>query len=399
MRLAPVFALALLFAGCVVPAAEVDAPPGPAAAPRDAAPGLALPAGSVSGGAEPTILAMRSGTLFIGDTSGLWRSRDAGATWQEVPVPFLGGLFTDGYALAEDDVGTLYVGATNGQLVSLAASEDEGATWRVTHVVDAAPVADRPWVAARGDGEVAFLYYDTKMLKEACLASVDGGRTFLTRYVGLGASPNAGNAEFGPDGALYYAISNVVYRWDEPCVGDPKRMLQGASGASIFTQVAVSDEGDVFVARPTPGNGALILSGTHGMSGATRKTILLTPPEIRSSTFAAISEQDGEIAVAWYGSETAGDPSGAFQGAWNVHVARVTGFWSASPVVERVAVTGEPNHVGGFCMSGIACTDGDRDLLDYFGVDHAPDGSVHVAYGHDGAGSAAEVRYASLPPR
>jgi hypothetical protein len=178
-------------------------------------------------------------------------------------------------------------------------------------------------------------------------------------------------------------------------VGEPTRLLQGATGAQIFTQIQVDANGDFFVAKPTPDNGEMLLLGTHGFRGMGRKMLVVSPPESLSNTFGTLSVQDGAIAVAWYGSTTAGNPSAdGFGGTWDVHVTRVSDFWGA-PVLERSVIeTGI--HVGGFCMGGIGCTSGDRDLLDYFMVDHAPDGAVHVAYGHDGAGSDAQVRHARV---
>jgi hypothetical protein len=400
MRVALVLAL-LTLSGCLAAPPQESTPLGPPTSdvPEGPAPGgiFALPAAEVSGGAEPSILVTQDGAVWIGDTSGLVKSEDDGATWESVDIGFISGAFTDGWALAEDDAGAVYVAVTNGQLISMARSTDGGDTWSVNHAVDASTLADRQWIAARGAGEVAIVYNDLKTTRELCLHSTDGGQTFLTRSVGLQASPNAGNVVFGPEGDLYYSTGNIVYRWAVPCVGEPTRLLQGDAGAQIFTQVQVDENGDIFVAKPTKDNSAMQLLGTHGMSGRTRRTLVVSPPESASNTFGTLSVQDGEIAVSWYGSSTAGNPSAAgFGGTWHVHLARVTDFWG-TPVVERELVSAEPNHVGNFCMGGIGCTSGDRDLLDYFMVDHAPDGAVHVAYGHDGTGSNARVRHARLP--
>lgn len=391
---------ALLLAGCAAPVEE-RAARAPAYAPvgeEERAPLVALPANTVSSGAEPMILAARDGTLYVGDTSGLSKSTDGGVTWQDVDTPFFGGLFTDGFALAEDEAGTLYVAVTNGQMISMGATDDGGASWRVNHLVDASTIADRPWIAARGEGEVAIVYNDLKTTREACLHSTDGGATFLP-YLGIVATPNAGNLVFDDDGKLYYSLGNVAYRWDTPCLGEPKRLVHGAvGGAQTFTTLAVDDDGALFVAGPDTGNDRMLLVGRSGAGGQWR-SLTISAPEARSNTYATVSEQDGEVAVAWYASDTPGNPADpAFDGSWNVQVARVTGFFTVAPSIERIVVTGEPNHVGDFCMAGISCTNGDRDLLDYFGLDHGPDGALHVAYGHDGAGGNAEVRYATVAP-
>ncbi|HUR69445.1 MAG TPA: sialidase family protein [Candidatus Thermoplasmatota archaeon] len=352
---------------------------------------------AASGGAEPSILATSDGALWIGDTSGLAKSTDGGATWHHVDVGFLGGLFTDGWALAEDDVGTLYVAVTNGQMLSTASTKDGGATWTINHLVDVSTIADRPWIAARGDGEVAVVYNDAKTTRELCVHSTDGGFTWLDRYVGIQASPNAGNVVFWPDGGLSYSVGTMSYKWSAPCSGEPQKLPQGNSGAQIFTQAQVSGAGDLYLARPTADNGAMTVSATHGMRGLGRRTLTLSPPELRSNTYGTVSVNDaGDVAVAWYGSTTPGSPSAdGFSGSWNVYVSIVHDFWG-TPVVTTTRVTSVPNHVGGFCFSGIACTSGDRDLLDYMMVDLDEDGVAHLAYGHDGAGSSSEVRYARV---
>jgi hypothetical protein len=141
------------------------------------------------------------------------------------------------------------------------------------------------------------------------------------------------------------------------------------------------------------------LRGFSSWSASTYKAITVSNATIRSSTYATVASRgNGEVAVAWYGSTTAGDPSSTFSGSWDVYVARVTGFWTATPSVTLEKVTSVSNHVGGFCMNGITCLPGtDRDLLDYFGIAYDAAGNLHVAYGHDGATSSPSVRYAKLP--
>lgn len=47
-------------------------------------------------------------------------------------------------------------------------------------------------------------------------------------------------------------------------------------------------------------------------------------------------------------------------------------------------------------MSGIACTSGDRDLLDYMDLSYGADGKLRIVWGHDGNTSNADVRFADL---
>lgn len=352
---------------------------------------------TVSGGAEPAIFVSPSGTVFVGDTARLHRSNDGGASWQTSPNPFLPGGFTDGWPMAMDATGTLVTATTQGQVIGVAASTNGGVSWAQTSsVVDVAGVADRPWVAARGNGEVVVLYYSAG-LGEQCLYSTDGGLTFLTRSLVNEGPSNAGNAVFDAQGRVWYASGAYLVRWNAPCQGEPERVWIGGSGPQIFNQLAVSNAGDAYLALPTSNSGGMQIQAMHGTDRSTLKALTVSPANSKSNTFGAIAAKaDGsEIAVAWYGSPTAGNPAGAFSGSWDVYIARVTNFWTASPTVAVTKVqTG--NHVGGFCMTGISCTSGDRDLLDYMGIAYDNAGNVHLAYGHDGATSRAEVRYVKL---
>ena len=389
-------ALALTTTLCLVPLAAPGEAGGVFLAPLVA--DLAAPAGSVSGGAEPSIL-LAGSTVLVGDTSGVHRSADGGATWAHSSHPFLPGLFTDGRALAMDDAGRLYVGDTQGEVVGVAVSDNLGASWAyTTSVVGASSVADRPWLAARGDGNVALVFFSAPVGSEQCAYSTDAGRTWLTRTVTNSGPANAGNVVLDAQNRLWYSEGTRVLRWSQPCQGSLQLAILPPSGAQIFTQMAVTDAGDALLAQPSADNGVMELRAMHGLNTLSMKRIAVSPPGLRSNTFGAIAAKpDGsEVTVAWYGSATPGNPSGAFSGSWDVYVARVTDVWSATPSVTVTKVTSVPNHVGGFCMAGISCTTGDRDLLDYFGVAYGPDGAVHVAYGHDGSGSSSSVRYAKV---
>lgn len=362
----------------------------------------------VSNGAEPLMLASRDGTtLFISDWSGLYKSTDGGETWRPTPNPFLEAfnVLADGWAIAESE-GTLYAADTNGPVVGVAASTDGGATWAVqSKVVEVGAIVDRPWLAARGESEVTLISNTVRggviaTQREECARSTDGGLTWTDRAVASAGVPNAGNVVYDSKGNIWYTNGATLYR-QKPCLSAPFPIDLPDSGAQILTQLAVDDANRVYVAMPTPDNsGMSIAAFTPGVPGF--RTLVVSGPELRSNTFGAIDVQGDQIAVAWYGSETAGNPSqGGFNGAWNVFVARLTtdSFWSADPTMQHDRITAEPNHVGGFCMSGVTCGGGqDRDLLDYFGIDFGPDGALHVAYGHDGAGSSEEVRYARLAP-
>lgn len=366
---------------------------------------LALPgelgASTVSSGAEPIIHVTRDGsTILVADVTGMYRSTNGGATWSRAPDPFLGGVFADGWTLAEDDVGRIYAADTQGQVVGVASSANKGLTWDIqSDIVAVGTIVDRPWIAARGDGEVSLVVNSDR--GGECYRSTDRGATFLSRSLVNNGGTIAGNLQYDTRGRLWWSTGDALWRWSTPCGSAPARIDHVNSGPQIMTQVDTDSQDRVYFAQPPSNSATMLLYGF--VPGTPMKSLAVSPATLKSNTFGAIAVDNatGEIAVGWYGSTTAGNPSSSsFSGSWHVFVARVSNFWSATPTITVTQVTpaSTPNHVGGFCMSGIACTTGtaDRDLLDYFGVTFAPDHSIHVAHGHDGAGSNADVRYAHV---
>lgn len=407
--LAPLL-LATVLAGCLGPA---DQRPTGEAGPADRSathegdfqPNLWLldqpkPAATrVSGGAEPSVLATADGErLFIGDTSGVYRSTNGGSSWTKLNLPFITPVNCDGYALAEDAAGSLYVAGTTCAALRTARSDDGGASWtNVLEVLDVSPIADRPWIGAGPAGDVTVLFYDFgRTFSESCLRSDTGGLVFHDRSL-LSSPPNAGNVVYDDAGRIHYAVDETLYTRNGQC-RFPATSFEMADGHGdqVFTQVA-TDGDAVYLAVPGRGNVNIQVAGTTDRE--TRTVHLLDPAALETHTFATISAHGDEVAVAWYASETPGDPTDPnFDGAWNVYVARITDFWSATPTISYQRLSDEPNHVGDICMGGTGCgSANDRDLLDYFMIDHGPDGTLHVAYGHDGEGSSSEVRYARLP--
>lgn len=403
------FAVAIvLLAGCAgAPGAAPDAAPaGPAAAPEDLGyqPNLWLldgfhpPSVTVSEGAEPSILADRDGqALWIGDTAGFHASTDNGTSWRENSALLLPGGFTDGWSVAQDDAGTVYTTTTNGLTVDVARSRDKGRTWDpvVAYATSAWALADRPWLAAHGDGDVALFLYNIPY--EACHHSTDGGATWVDRSP-ISGSPQGGNAVYDDAGNFYYANDAAeVTKFTGSCLlGMQRKTMIDGLGANNMIQIDV-DGPDLYMAAATDGNRRVVLAGSRDFG--TPKTLAVSPPFLQSNTFVTVAAQGGRVAVGWYGSETGGDPSQqGFNGAFNVYVAFVDGFWTDSPRVAYLRATAEANHVGDICMGGISCSDSaDRDLLDYWMMDYDLWGGLHLAYGHDGAGSDSRVRYAGVP--
>jgi hypothetical protein len=403
--------LAAALAGCLA-ASPPPSSPGPAGiaqtpslAARDASTGEDLPllqgahSAKVSAGSEPSVLADRNGKyVWIGDSSGGHYSTDNGTSWAAMPDFKLPGAFVDGWALAQDGSGKLYAAALQGSVLDVARSGDGGRSWeQVTHAAGVSGSADRPWLASRGNGEVVLFYFDAPAVGfgfyEYCTRSTDGGASWLDRNPVAG-TPSAGKAFFDADGHFYYSQTDgTLFQFTGACLSTPKQipMLAGPAVNNFIQGDAWGN--DLYMAAAMDGSSRIVLAGSHG--GGAPKTLTVSPPSLKTNTYATLSAWGDQVAVAWYGSETPGDFSAnGFAGDFNVYLAIVTDFWGNATVTQS-RLTGAPMHHGTICTTGLTCT-GNRGLLDYFMVDHDIWGGLHVAYVDDTTD--AGVRYLHIPP-
>ena len=88
----------------------------------------------------------------------------------------------------------------------------------------------------------------------------------------------------------------------------------------------------------------------------------------------------GTLALAWYATDTAGqpdsfpswanDPQGATAVKWWGYAATIANAASLSPTIAQERFTEKPMHYGQICNQGIGCTvsSGDRTMADYFAL-------------------------------
>ena len=158
---APVLAVLVLLAGCVVeepgqPAALVEVPletsPGE--------PGVFAVVDPEGGHGEPSFGVAPDGTLYAngrgGRGGGVYRSADAGATWERIatPVDPMPNFDPD---LAVDADGAVWFSALWIGCTSVGVSRDGGESWSFNPAACNAPVSDRQYVIPTEGGE-AFLY-------------------------------------------------------------------------------------------------------------------------------------------------------------------------------------------------------------------------------------------------
>ena len=102
--------------------------------------------------------------------------------------------------------------------------------------------------------------------------------------------------------------------------------------------------------------------------------------------------QPGTLALAWYATDTAGqpdsfpswanDPQGATAIKWWGYAATVANAASLSPTIAQQRFTEKPMHYGQICNQGIGCTTsgGDRTMADYFALNLDKSGSIRIVY-------------------
>jgi hypothetical protein len=85
----------------------------------------------------------------------------------------------------------------------------------------------------------------------------------------------------------------------------------------------------------------------------------------------------GRVAVAFYGTETDGNPNlGTFDAAWDVYVNQSLNALATSPTFSQIKATTHPFHYDSVCLNGLGCDlavpPGDRSLADFFAIDYNP---------------------------
>src|SRR5204863_450051 len=100
----------------------------------------------------------------------------------------------------------------------------------------------------------------------------------------------------------------------------------------------------------------------------------------------------GTVALAWLGTDTAGqpdsfpnwatDPQGATSVKWHGYVGVITNATTASATIAQQRFTEKPMHYGQICNLGIGCSvsQGDRQMADYFGFNLDKAGAIRIVY-------------------
>lgn len=418
---ASTIAVLALFAGCTAPGGEVErsglVPDGLL---PDVSRALSVVVDPTRWSGEPSILALADGTLLVTGAGGmtryvedptdipgnfgssyLWRSVDDGATWQFVDLglpapagpllPYRNAILGVEGDLAGDEAGRAYfVDLTMLAIDGVAASDDAGATWTAAqNPAVGLPLADRPWLAAIGDG-VVYMTYTQLPTGIRATRSNDGGLTWL-EDVEVGAWARVPVADLaareivmaGSQGSTLYMFRTGA---EGPMDWERVEMFDVEGRAEpISSTVAVAGARQyVFAWAEHHDEGAVVRVAASLDGGETWSEPRNVSAPGRTAVFPWVdANADGTVGLVWYEADMAGQ-SDAIDAAWLPLHAQLRLAPDGLFLGEVTALADEPIHRGPICMDGLGCVlDGraeDRRLLDFFEIDVDAAGRSHVTW-------------------
>jgi hypothetical protein len=287
--------------------------------------------------------------------------------------------------------------------------------------------ADRQWMAFLDDHTVLLSYNQQVPRNIVVQKSTDGGLTYLTGNDTI-ASPNpdfpgpmrsmpASLVNPGQSGYIAYygwnssdadfsyvnfAISDTTgLNWHNCNVA--KIPIADSGGLGAFTVTDNDQDGNIYLTYSDEKayHTYLTTLPVANLAGCTDGTTTQpttnpgwsTPVQVDRGNvhttvfpWLAAEGQPGRVAVAFYGTETDGDPNaGTFKASWDVYVNQSLDALSGSPTMSQVKATTHPFHYDSICLRGLACDlavpPGDRSLADFFSIAYdKTDGRLHIVY-------------------
>ncbi|HUR68375.1 MAG TPA: sialidase family protein [Candidatus Thermoplasmatota archaeon] len=414
MRAVPLVLVALLFAGCTTPAANVPfLPPAPTAA------SMVFDLVSLEHeGGEPTMGIDSEGRAYVISDASIFRSDDQGATWTDVtPSPNnwpVGSL--DPYIYVDRDTDRVYADHLYVGCSYLLWSDDHGASWTANPGACGRPGNDHQTVASGvpvgvptvGYPKVVYYGYNDaapvglgvlpNQGATSVARSVNGGVAWEPAVIAIGPDHCGGlngHIATAPDGTVYVPSAGC----DEPVVAVSRDSGSSWEVTPIDTKghgrsepgddpsLAVDDAGNAFLVWP--GKDARMYGALSTDAGKTfGAPFAVSPPHVNSSLMpTSVAGAAGRVAFAYYGtSDTVGDwksvnsDDASKDTRWHVFVTYSLDALSATPTWTTVQVTpdDDPVQVGSIHNGGGG--DPDRNLLDFFDMAAGPDGKIMIVF-------------------
>ncbi len=364
---------------------------------------------------EPTIGVTSDGTMFMpagasvaGGSGRVIRSRDNGATWEDVTDPLLGPkadldpwVFVD---TATDRVyhAPLYVACT-----WMSWSDNGGDSWFSNPVtgcgtpghdhqkITAGPPA--PGTTTRGYPSVIYYAYNSFRGEGTVFSrSLDGGLTFTDERVIHAQDECHG----GLNGPIHAALDTTVYVPKQVCGGVDVLVsrdsgltwttvpIPDATAPSRFFSPMIESDADGNAFLTWNGEDAQMYLATSTDKGASWSTpVRVSPPGVTATHMSVIAANGtGRVAIAYLATDadtskwTTRTPHDASPDTrWHLMVSFIADALANDPVIvtHRVTPEDDPVQIGRIWQGG--GTEPKRNLRDFIGMTER-DGRVYVAY-------------------
>jgi hypothetical protein len=303
---------------------------------------------------------------------------------------------------------------------SSATSPDGGRTLTTSPNNVSIPGVDRQWMTFVDDRTVLLSYNRLAPRAVVVQRSTDGGLTYAPP---IPVSPNptfpgpirsyygTPAASGGREGVAYYTwtsgtVINLAVSRDKGITWDNCQVHDAGIGADAgFTSSDHDDAGNIFVSYAEEGLGrdnyltvlsaaklagckSAAASGTPGPNPGFDVPVRVNRGKVDTVVFpwVAAGGDAGRVAVAYYGTESNGDPNtGEFKATWDVYVSQSLDFTPGGPkTFGQVKATTHPFHYDSICLNGLGCAlppVGDRSLADFFALEYnRKDGRLSLVY-------------------
>ena len=364
-------------------------------------------------GGEPTLAALKDGSIVAQAMTTTVKSTDGGRTWKEVHSPPSGTVSLDPYIHADAKTQRILSSQLLGACQMLSLSDDAGKTW--VDVPTQCPSGDHqkigsgPWHdPANKPYPRAFYTCLNRVVDTACAMSYDGGLTWappVTVFPGFdpaaekglgGIAGDCGGLEgdpvSAPDGTIYVprefcgrpfvgVSKDDGLTWTRHWVAEDAQtrpIAWGGNNPSVYVDAA----GTVFYAW-TGADWSHYVSYSKDQGETWSKALKLSPPGIKSTTFPSIiAGRPGAVATSFVGTSAGPANPGDVgnEARWHLFVSYSLNGSSPGARWRTVRVTDHPIQIGCIGRHGGKKGCGRGNLLDFNDMSLTRDGRVAISY-------------------
>jgi hypothetical protein len=321
---------------------------------------------------EPQVEVDSTGTIYVSGVCCLtvpppvYVSRDGGATFEDLAtttrVREQFGIEGD---FAIDGEGRVYFADIEFAATFQVSVWDKDGTFLHHTKWPAAPIVDRDWIRAEGDGHLYYVYNTGTSTN--VYTSTDTGRTWSPNPVhtapfGLGMAVKGpamgelwvlGGSQDGFEGADVTRDGGLTWTSERTTI----------PAAGNFPVAAFDEAGSLFGAG---GSDDELFVARRDADGTWNEAVKVSPAGHHRMPWFATGSAAGTAALCWYGTP---DAEVGPASEWFVYAAYSLGNGENHTWAVGIADT-EPVFIGSL----------GRDLLDFFQCEMGPDGAMHIAY-------------------